>query len=361
VRTQAAPRRTGRRITPVVVLFVVAAATLGVLAPMAGAKAPCRARNVTQGTPRSTDLQAVLDAAASGDMIAIKFVCQGNFTIDTSLTMVGRSSSRVPKPVLLANGVGRVLVVNASATLKNLKITGGDAGSDFGGGIWNHADLVLRDVLVRGNRGGQGAAIWNEGSLVLKGSSAVTENTTGPGQSVVLNGTSVGSTPILRMFDSSSVRDNIGGSIKSFRAIVRLNDSASVAGNTDSGGIFARLTLVVLNDASSVSGNTGFAGAGINADRGTIVLNDASTVGGNSSGSYGGGIYAFRHSSVTMNDSSSIIGNTANADDKNDGSGGGIYAFCDTSLGGVVDGGNVNDNYVGTKAPAENNVVLLTC
>ena len=359
MRTQAAPRRSGRRITPVVVLFVVVAATLGALAPMAGAKAPCRARNVTQGTPRSTDLQAVLDAAASGDVIAIKFVCQGNFTIDTSLTMVGRSSSRVPKPVLLANGVGRVLVVNASATLKNLKITGGDAGSDFGGGIWNHADLVLRDVLVRGNRGGQGAAIWNEGSLVLKGSSAVTENTTGPGQSVVLNATVVGSTPVFRMFDTSSVRDNNGGSIGNVRAIVRLNDSASVEGNTDAGGIIARLTLGVLNDASSVSGNTAL--GGINADRGTIVLNDSSTVSGNSSISDGGGIFAFRHTSVAMNDSSSITGNTADADDKNDGSGGGIFAFCDASLSGVVDGGNVNDNYVGTKAPVENNVVLLTC
>lgn len=358
MRANASQRRTTRRTAKVLSSIAVIAAIVAVLSPTAEAKAPCRARNTTQGTSRSTDLQAVLDAASAGDVIAIKFVCAGHFTIDKSLTLVGRPSARVPKPALLAFGDGRVLVVNAPATLKNLKIADGVYSTGFGAGIWNTSTLILKDVLVRHNMAQDGGGIWNESVLILKRSSVV-ENTAGFAGGI-LNSTSLGTTPILKLKESSSVSENAQGGIAGFRSAITLKDS-SVTGNTLDSGISARLTTVTLFGSSSVSGNTASVGAGIKADRSSITLNDSSTVSGNATGGDGGGIWAYRHASVTMNGSSSITQNTADAEDKNGGSGGGIFAYCDTSLTGVVGGGNVNDNYVGTIAPVENNIVLLTC
>jgi hypothetical protein len=42
-------------------------------------------------------------------------------------------------------------------------------------------------------------------------------------------------------------------------------------------------------------------------------------------------------------------------DDLGSGSGGGIFS-CGGSLTGVIDGGNVNDNYRGTASPVEDNI-----
>ena len=80
---------------------------------------------------------------------------------------------------------------------------------------------------------------------------------------------------------------------------------------------------------------------------------------GNSADTNGGGIYAIRHASVTMNDASSVTGNTADADDNNDGVGGGIYRDCTTFLTGALYG--VDDNYLGTAVPVENNIVVESC
>jgi hypothetical protein len=63
-------------------------------------------------------------------------------------------------------------------------------------------------------------------------------------------------------------------------------------------------------------------------------------------------------STVTMNDSSSVTGNTADFVDQGGVTGGGIYIWpCGGgALIGGVDGGNVNDNYRGTAAPVEDNI-----
>lgn len=333
------------------------------LAPSSRAKEnTCRARNVTQGTARSSDLQAVINAADPGDLIVVKFVCVGNFRIDRRLTLVGRPSPRVPRPVLYASGVGRVLVVDAQATFKNLKITRGDA-ADWGGGIWNTATLVLEDTLVSHNTAIGGGGIWNQGVLTLNGSSSVSENTVaccGHGGGII-NGYHYGSTVTLTLNDSSSVTGNSGGGIFGGYTFITLNDSSSVSGNNNGSGIVNRFGAVTLNGSSSVSGNQSFSGGGIYAHNGTLTLNDSSSVSGNFADFSGGGIYATRHVAVTLNDSSSVTANTADADDRNDGTGGGIFRTCKSFLTGAVDGGNVNDNYLGSAAPVENNIVIGPC
>jgi hypothetical protein len=68
-------------------------------------------------------------------------------------------------------------------------------------------------------------------------------------------------------------------------------------------------------------------------------------------------------STVTMNDSSSVTGNTADFVDQGGVTGGGIYIWpCGGgALIGGVDGGNVNDNYRGTAAPVEDNISAPPC
>jgi nitrous oxidase accessory protein NosD len=96
------------------------------LAPHASAVVnTCRARNVTKDRPSRLNLQLVIDAADPGDTIAVRYVCVGNFTIAKDLRLVGRSTREVPRPVLDANGEGRVLTVSGNVRLANLVITGG--------------------------------------------------------------------------------------------------------------------------------------------------------------------------------------------------------------------------------------------
>lgn len=147
------------------------------------------------------------------------------------------------------------------------------------------------------------------------------------------------------------------------RSTVVLNDASSVSGNTayTGGGVANEGGALTLNDTSSVTGNTAeSAGGGIALNEGgTLTLNGSSSVSGNRSDDWGGGIYNFGNgAAVTLNDSASVIGNTADSDDDASGTGGGIFVGCDGTLTGAVDGGNVNDNFLGTTTPLEDNIVL---
>jgi hypothetical protein len=59
---------------------------------------------------------------------------------------------------------------------------------------------------------------------------------------------------------------------------------------------------------------------------------------------------------MTVNGSSTITGDTADADDNGVGGGGGIKVMCSGTLIGAVDGGNVNDNHRATSSPVEDNI-----
>ena len=103
---------------------------------------------------------------------------------------------------------------------------------------------------------------------------------------------------------------------------------------TTGGGIYNGGTLT-LNDASSVSGNTAdCCGGGIYNSGGILIMNDASSVSGNTA-DFGGGIY--NGGTLTLNGSASVSGNTA------DGNGGGILN-CGGSVSGATDGVNVYNN-----------------
>jgi len=339
------------------VAFVALSATLAltsgliVATPLSaeGVTNTCRARNVTQGTPTDADLQAVIDAADPGDVIVVRDVCVGNFTIGGALSILGRSSAQTPRATLDANGAGRVLDVSGVVTLADLKITGGvaventnDGSGDDGAGIRNTGTLHLVDVLVSGNMAGDwGGGILNGrgidlgGRLVLHGSTRVRGNSAGSGGGVWNYGTLV------------------------------MRDSSAVAGNTaqSAGGVNTYGTLR-MRDSSAIRGNmaTVGPGGGLMSWTGTVVLGGSASVKRNSAGHDGGGL--FGASDVTLKGKASIKRNVADADDLDGGRGGGIL-FCyyteDSSLTGAVAGGNVHSNVVGSATPRKSNIVSIDC
>jgi len=380
------PIRRRNAVLSVVVVILVSAGSLSLGMPASTAVAnTCRARNVTQDSAVSSNLQAVIRDAVGGDVIAVRFVCVGNFTIAKSLTLVGRPTADLSRGVLNANGQGQALVVSrAKVTLRNLKITGGnDPRWHFGAGITTGARLLrLKDTAVVGNTG---TGIHNTGTLTLSGSSTVSHNTEAGihndgdiapiGADVTLNGTSTitgnsgygiyGYYSHITLNDSSSVSGNvtdISMAVFNWEGELTLNDAASVANNVGSQAAIGNYATFTMNDSSSVYGNvtTTWRGGGIyQGSTGSTTMNDSSSVTGNSSVRSGGGIAS--DGLVTMNGSSSISGNTADADDNGTGNGGGVWLACSATLTGGVDGGNVNDNYLGIASPIENNIAGPTC
>jgi len=309
-------------------------------APVAAAAAnTCRAKNLTQGTPSRSDLQATINAAHRGDKIVVRGICVGSFRFDTNLALVGRPTPGRAMPVLHGEqGAGHVVRVEARMTLTNLKVTGGAANTggvrsgDAGGGIRvSHAGaLTLNRSVVSGNRAAyMGGGIANYGRLTLN-SAVVVGNRAGVKGDATGRGGGIANFGWLALNGSSEVRgnqaNNTGGGIENYDVLI-MNGTSSVRANTAElgGGIFLasdrpryKAPTVTMNDASSVRGNT--------------AVNDGS--GGNG---VGGGILSFNEGTVTLRDSSSVSRNSAPA-----GGGGGIVNWFGTML--LEDSSSVHDN-----------------
>jgi hypothetical protein len=379
-------RRNARSVPSIVVVTLVSVGSLSLGMPASSAVvSTCRARNVTQDSAADSNLQAVIQAATKNDVIVVRFVCVGNFTIAKNLTLIGRPSADLPWGVLNANGHGQVLVVpRAKVTLKNLKITGGDDSRwHFGAGITTSARLLrLKDTVVDGNTG---TGIYNTGTLTLNGSSTISHNSEAGihqdgyvapiGASLTMNGTSTitGNSGFgiydyyahATLNDISSVSGNVTDvidAVYNWEGTFTLNEAASVADNIGNNAAIWNGASLTMNGSSSVNGNvtTVWRGGGIyNGSTGNATMNDSSTVTGNSTVRSGGGVGS--DGVFTMNGSSSITGNTADADDNGSGNGGGVWLACSATLTGGIDGGNVNDNYLGTASPVENNIGGPSC
>ena len=145
-------------------------AIVGIVAGMltaAASTAGAATCSVKDGTTSSSDLQSVIDGAASGDTIVIKGVCVGNFSIPgagsaTTLTLKGKASQG-QKATLDGGGAGSVVYVGgATVTFATLLITNGHA--QDGGGILNDlsGSITLMGTFVNGNAADQyGGGIEN--------------------------------------------------------------------------------------------------------------------------------------------------------------------------------------------------------
>ena len=326
--------------------MVSAVATLGMVVGMLVVSAPssgamentCRARNLTQGTPSRSNLQAAINAADRGDRIGVKGACVGSFVIGNDLTLVGHQTPDGAKPVLHGErGSGSVVRVAARVTLTNLKVTGGvaktDGGvDDAGGGILvrKGSALTLNRSVVRENRAWyEGGGIANYGRLILNGSTSVTANKAGDGYDTG-HGGGIANYGTLIMNGSSLVSGNTsantGGGIRNYGTLI-MNGSSSVRGNTTELGGGISLSndhphymdpTVTMNDSSSVRRNTAESpipgsqgvGGGFFFIEGTVTLKDSSSVSGNQAANDGGGIWSGPGGIAILKGSSSVTGNT---------------------------------------------------
>jgi hypothetical protein len=140
-----------------------------------------------------------------------------------------------------------------------------------------------------------------------------------------------------------------GGGITNLGTLT-LGDSATISDNESGagGGLFELAGSVTLNDNSSIHGNTAVDFGGPPAPRGggifvggsgvTTTLNDGSSIYDNTAAN-GGGVFNWCASSLILNDESSITGNTATIAL----GGGGVFNAGLLTPGGG--GGHVHDNY----------------
>jgi hypothetical protein len=307
--------RAFRLISRFVVLVVFGTAmTLGT--GNAGA-APCK-KNINvkdvgdASTPTSGQLRTAIVEVCSGGTIHLPAsgvidLNQGELVIPAGKVLTILTASQNKPATIDANGAGRVIwvQVNASLTLRNVIVQGGEVG------INNDGSLTVTDGAVRDNTG-VGIVNNETGLVTLSGDTLVAANDF----SGVFNLGDLFNPPVsqLTLEDDATISGNAGvngGGIFNTGGTVTLNDQSSVSGNTAAfgGGIYAGIGLVTLNDESSIYDNEATEeGGGIYNPAGSPiasnVLNDRSRITGNVGGGIGGRGY------VTLNDDSTVAANT---------------------------------------------------
>lgn len=131
-----------------------------------------------------TSLREAVAQAASEAGDDVVFLPSGGYSLNGQLTVddVSGGLSLVGidgLATLDVQGAGRVLQILAGSNvqLANLGITGGDAGDDYGGGIYNEGTLRLAGCDVYGNvAGSRGGGIYTAGGVLELVDSAVREN-----------------------------------------------------------------------------------------------------------------------------------------------------------------------------------------
>jgi hypothetical protein len=206
----------------------------------------------------------------------------------------------------------------------------GNTANDEGGGINNYGTVTVSGSTLSNNHGSYGGGIATHGTATVSGGSILSGNSSAyAGGGIYNNGTltvSGGSTL------SGNSANTDGGGIANGGTLT-VSGGSTLSGNTAGsfgGGIANQATLTV--SGSTLSGNTAFRGGGID-NRSTLTVSDSNLTGNHAS--YGGGIYnygtltvsnsnlngnvaAFEgggiqnfYGTVTVSNSSNIIGNTA--------------------------------------------------
>ena len=225
------------------------------------------------------------------------------------------------------NHTSRVFEIYSGATghLNGLTITGGNAGSDYGGGVYVSGTVTLANCVVTGNiagQGGGGVDGYSGGSVTLT-NTTVSNNTSYYG-----GGLFVGSGSSLAMIDCT----------------VSGNTATSVGGGLNGSG-----TMNLVN--STFSGNTAVhVGGGIAIGYSNATLTNL-TITGNSAQIAGGGLYDYR-ANITLNNT--IVAGNTHTGGASDISGNKAVAGSNNLIGtggsdGLVNGSN--GNQVGVAKP----------
>jgi VCBS repeat-containing protein len=336
---------------------------------------------VPAGTYRLTLAGANEDAARTGDL-----------DITDTLTIVGDGRDTT---VIDGRGLDRVFHVRGAfnsgsptgptVTISSLTVTGGQApsasgspGADGGGVLNEFSTLTLDNVVVRGNRtgdgtfAGSGGGVYTNNGTTTISNSTVTQNTTGNGTVLGGNGGGVGSLTSVTTIRDSDISNNRtgdggqgtlnagdGGGIYSASAEITRNGFLTVLRTTvtdntvgtnqrgDGGGIISHDEQFVL-DSSVVSGNTAWRAGGVELEiaRSSSISN--STISGNTATAGGaGGLYVTTSSdhliSGTVISGTTISANQAPNSNQFDGGGGIINeGQIDAIINSTISGNSTN-------------------
>lgn len=286
---------------------------------------------LTVGTAPCTyaTIAAAIAAANPGDVLLLEggVTFNANAVVGKNLTLQGGydgcGSASSAQTTINGGGVSFVVeVTNNTVTLRNLMLTGGNAGNGGGVRALNASRVTLDNTDVFGNQANNGGGIFivTTSALTLTNDSDIRNNT------ALSNGGGARVWGRLVALDTlSDIDDNTaphGGGVSVVQGALRLAQ-ADMSGNratdaTGRGGAIHLTEGAVATLTGNVwlyDGNQAYDGAGIYADDSEIFL-DGSTFGGNTASHWGGGIYLangsmLSASSVEVGSNNSPYGNEA--------------------------------------------------
>jgi hypothetical protein len=272
-----------------------------VAASLVGSGPSLAATQVSVDCGAGANLQAAINAANPGTILAISGTCDGTFTVGKNLVLKGVSAA-----VLDGQRAGTTLTVTTGKVrVTKMTITGGNA-ADLGGGIRNSGALTLIRVGVTHNQtGGAAAGILNEGTAVLQRTS-VSGNTTLDvgGEGIWNQGTMT--------LDHSTVDGNPGGILNFSEAMLAMSFS-TVSHNgscPEPGGLWNAGTATIRFSTLANNHSCNSAGGGIY-NTGTVTIVN-STIAHNNADEGGGGLLNFGTATIAA---TIIAGNTWGADE----------------------------------------------
>lgn len=236
-----------------------------------------------------------------------------------------------------ANGHDRVIDAFARLTVRQIKLTGGnaDANSSDGGAIRSgDFRLVLIGSRLIDNRGNDAGALQIGGSVRIVDSAVIRNKSSDDAGGMRLNSDGGPPNAIIRSRFIGNIGDDDGGAIDySQGGGTLLIDRSTFAGNrvltAGGGAIDMTNTDIVRIRNSTFSGNEAAGdGGAIRNTAGTLNIVN-STFSRNRADDSGGGIYADNSTTVSLN-AVTVVRNVADADNTKTGSAGGLSGFMST-------------------------------
>ncbi|NEO85355.1 MAG: CHAT domain-containing protein [Spirulina sp. SIO3F2] len=232
---------------------------------------------------------------------------------------------------------GGLFFSNTTVTITNSSITGNSASLNGGGiRVESGGNIPLDNSTVTNNisaNNGGGISISGGGFLALTNASTIS------GNSANANGGGIhveGNVNVTDSFVQNNSANFNGGGLFNYNGDITVTNS-TVQGNTavtdDGGGIYSFDGDITVT-GSTVTGNSAFSNGGGIYGKQLVSVNDTNIT-NNLAAGQGGGIYS--RNTVTLTNTSTVIGNSATGD------GGGVYSGVDLT----VDNSTVSNNSTG--------------
>lgn len=246
------------------------------------------------GTPAECGAALAGALAVPGTVYVCPGIYQGTFDVgNNSLIGAGSGEDETANTILDGNDLGITVTISsaATATIANVRVTGGSNPSGTGGGILSDsgATLTVEDCVVTGNQAGDGGGISVEvGSLTMT-NSVVSGNIAEDAAGVACNNSTC--TFVDSEISSNTATVTVGGGLTVYTGALNFQNTV-VTGNSaaqNGGGVLIGNggATATFDSASAVTNNTantsgfGFSGGGVfNGYGGTLNLNGA-TLSGN--------------------------------------------------------------------------------